>query len=218
MLVTTDAYTNDGGLQAVFDAMPTMSGGVVTLDPPLPVTDVTITITGFFSQTDVWVQDANQAVRLFLYDGPMATPEIFPVANPGIKVSFDVTELTNFFGEYEITGITNIQVVPAQDQPVRVRDAAAEGIVFDYERDHDQVFHMYGEIADSGVACGSSGSVDYTCYTFLYGGDKTVELRTGNFEVTGEVGQCIQFTAPLGAFQGEPQFFIRDFDWLTDQY
>ena len=214
-LVTSESYANDAGLLAVFQQMPA-EGQTVVLDPPLQVTDATITLTGYFNTTDVWVEDANTSLRLFLYNPNNPMAETFPVADPGMKTSFEVVELKNYFGNYEVTQIQNIQITPAQDQPVHVTDAAEEAVTFDYAVHHDQVFHVYGEVSASLGDC--SGGQGIMCYEVLYGGDKTVTLRTEDFDVSGDVGQCIQFTAPLGVFDGAPQFDQRDFDWLTSQY
>lgn len=223
---------DDANLQAVIDALPDAAAdddttadvveNVNTLDTPISVSGALVIGTGFDSSQTTW-DDANG--WLFLQDGntTLVTYGIFDAdsvpADPvkvGDKVSFDVTEITNFGGQPEVSAIdTTTFAVDSSDNDVPYTDLTDSEVTMDY---YGQTVRVSGELtAVENPDCGS-GNV---CYTLTHGDGNTVTLRTKSNFV--QEGSCVTFFGPMSAYpqpydpdatDPAPQLNTTNFDWL----
>jgi hypothetical protein len=203
-MVTETAYTNDAGIAAVIAAAPTTNDETITLDTPLAVTGAIITNTGYARDEsvpwDVWIGDGAGVIRT--WGANMETA--ITAATPGMSVSFNVTEIKNYAGEIEITGLTD-WVVNSENNDVFVWEL--NETVLDYSLHGRQNAHLWGEILTDAEPCGGS----FNCYTYAYGA-ASATLRMKDV-ATVLKGDCVELVAPVGTFAGNIQFNVADLDW-----
>ncbi len=200
-MVTTTNYGFSAGVQAAITASPGDGEPNATVD--LMINGAVITAVGYHPpDTDpgtVWFQDQDAALRT--YNTPM------PGVKVGDKVSFRITEISNYNGELEIVALDSL-TIDSSGTPVYVRDAT--GTTLDYATDGRELLRVWGEVMSDGIECGGVSS----CYPLNYGGATDVEFRVG--AALGLLtGDCVILTAPLGVFDTELQFDLSDWAWLA---
>lgn len=208
--VTTTAPTNDAGIGALLAQAPA-EGQSVTLDPPLLVTDAVVSASEFVPEgsvpDDLWLRDSGGAIRTYanFRDDPpkIVIPDDITGLGPGSVVSFKVTELTNYFGEIQISALEDFTVSPTSGL-VYVVDAT-DGTEVTFADHRAEVVRIWGRVAEERGECGTN--------TYCYGietNGNTYELRIRKDEY--EVGDCLPIANPVGQFQGKVQFNVSDFD------
>ncbi len=203
-LLTTDAYTNDSGLAALFALIPS-SGDTVT-EQTLPIVEATVINVGYAPSggtPNIYLEDAAGALMTFYV-------ETSPDVKPGDKVSMTVTDATNYFGNREITGLTDFTIV-SSGNPVHYN--VANGTALDVATMSLQNVHVWGELSAELPDCGAS------CFDLTYG-TETVTYRINNefLEYPDQVGDCVDVLAPLGSYSNAPQLDIGNYDWRWVSY
>lgn len=207
----TDVNTyGDAGLSALLEKAPAKDQ-TVTFDPPLRITKAVVTLPGYAPEGKFpgtfWFADSKGAMRTF--DNLNNTEDIVVPAEitalpAGSVVSFDVTELKNYSGELEVTGLRNFELHSDPAQKVYVRDRT-DGTKLEYATDGRFIVHLWGEVSKVRGPCGSP-----TCYE-MTSGDNVYLVRVKKEYLEGD---CLELVAPVGTFNDELQFDISDFDWL----
>ncbi len=202
--VTTDAYTHDGGLDEVV-AMAPKSGTVDLSATPITVTGAYIINMGYRAdQGDLWLEDANGAIRTWLPfdEGHISTP-----VAPGDQISFKVTEISEYFGQPQITDFTDF-AIESTGNDVRIQDGI--GVELDYAATGPVNFEVYGEIVDELGECGGGDN----CYNLLHGGVKT-EVRLDPKNRTWYTEDCVHIIAPVGISESIVRYDLINWDWWT---
>ncbi len=204
---TSTNYTVDAGIAALFAADTNggtahdANGPAQTLDPALAISGA-IVIAKDFNDVPVWIADQNRAIQIFGVDE-------FATVNIGDAVSFSVTEITNYYGELEITGIeAGSLTVDSSNNAVYIADAT--GATVDYGSTGAQMVEFYGTIVGpTGENCGSG-----TCYAIEHNGvTQTFNLGSG-FTATPVAGDCMHLIAPVTYNWGAHRISVRNFDWI----
>jgi hypothetical protein len=223
----------DANLQAVYDAVPEATedddgtpdvvDNVATLDTPIEV-DGALVIGTLSDNPDtaneiegngrLWLQDTNSSIQFF-YPFPEGEEPTDTATKVGDRVSFSVTEVKNFGGTPEITGIESGSfAIDSTGNDVPFADLTGMDVTSDY---YYQLVRVAGVITADNGGCGGSS----TCYDLTHGAEgseKVTTFRTASSFI--EVGNCITFFGPLGGFPGPvgndsitPQLDTVNFDW-----
>lgn len=200
LATATFPYSNDAGIDDVLAASP-QTDSAPDVDVNIEVTGAIVINTGFPVTKNVWLQDANGAIRTY---GNTSAPEWFTGVNIGDAVSFTVTRIENYQGEIEVTGIENVSVV-STGNPVFVRDLT--GTAISYATDGRQNARIYGEAISNDGACGNTAS----CWTIQHGGE-TIGARI-NDAYGVVVGDRLHFVAPISIFGSDVRIGSENFDW-----
>lgn len=201
---TSDAPPDvDAGLAAVVAAADGQLDPLA-IDPPLVVTGAVVTATDYVPVDNdgtgsFWLEDAQAAVTTFR----VATmPGIDPAELvAGDVVSFEVTEVQDFFGVIEITAVQNFAVTGTA--PVHVVDGNAG---LDVDTMLMRTVEVWGGLASDPAPCGG----DSVCFDFAYNGGTALFRTESTFD---EPGDCLHYIGPLAVFKGGPQIDARNFDW-----
>lgn len=227
----------DANLQAAYDLVPldasddnvtdetgadTPTIYVRTLDTPIDVTEALVVATGFDSnQTPnvdeanqkLWLNDTNSALQ-FWFAFPEGEVPTDPI-KVGDRISFKATELTNYGGTPEISGIESdsfTNVSSGNDVPFT--DYTGMEIPVD---DYLRPVRVAGVITSEARECGA------TCFDLTHGAEgseQTTELRTNSQFIAQ--GDCVTFFGPLGSFPtpladadaATVQLNEQNFNWL----
>jgi len=195
-LVTSDAYTNDAGVAALVAAAPA-DGEEAT--GTFAVSGATVTNVGYPPTKNFWFADANGAMRTYLYED--AATEVLP----GMIVNFTATTIKNYFGEIEVTAVSDFEVV-SSGNPVQVVEAL--GANLDYATQGRQMVHTYGQITAFIEECGTTSS----CWTFTHGG-ADIRFRISNEKGIIE-GDCVEVVAPVASYTPDTLFDVGNWDWM----
>lgn len=196
--VTTTEYGHDAGLDDVIAAAPAAMGESAT-GLTIQVSGAIIHNIGYPADKVFWMADGNGAFRTFLPDA------VNPAPQPGDAVSFTVTEIENYHGELEITGLTNWSV-DSGGNSVLVRQGQGVELT---EATLRYTYETYGKIVSAIGACGSNT----TCWNFEHGG-VTSELRIKD-DVFALEGDCLHVIAPVYYAFDNGLFDIQNWDWKT---
>jgi hypothetical protein len=198
-LATATNYSTSAGIAAVRAATPATDGDSAAVN--LPITGAIITAVGYapvgVNPDNFWLQDADIGVHTYFTDPGQ-------VVAVGDSVSFTVTEVTNYGGTTEITGLSDF-TDDSSGNKVYVKDS--KGQALDYATEADDLVRVWGRITGEGVDCGP-----VKCYPLDYGAPSDITVRTGG-AVT--VDSCVEVMAPLGSFDGALQLDLDDFDSLA---
>ncbi|MEZ4318193.1 MAG: hypothetical protein R3F61_11840 [Myxococcota bacterium] len=197
----TSAYTHDGGIAALFDQLPAQGS---TLSVSVPLGGVVAVNRGFEGEpggAPLWLADAGGGARTFAVSG-------LDGVDVGDAVSLTVTEITNYFGELEITGISDLGVVSA-DNAVHVFSAASEPVRFPDDRgsNAEYIGLVTGESPDD---CGDNPCIEVDNGTTV----QTLDLRgpwPGEL-IYGET--CLHVIAPVEYTRGDARIAASNFDWI----
>jgi hypothetical protein len=196
---TMSPYADDAGLAAILAASPANHGEEIDLSQNPMVVDGAVVALIDAPGNNVWLGDAGAAVRV--YDG---NGTAFLNSPPGSVVSFQVIELSNYQGEPQISGITNLQ--NDGTAPVFVQDGT-ELSAFAYAEHGREVFSFHGEV----LAVEACGNVD--CAVVGYGdADDEVSLRMVTGALPG-VGECVHAIVPLTRSGNALQWSVRNDGW-----
>jgi hypothetical protein len=200
---TSDAPAVDAGLAAVVAAADGQLDPF-TLSPPLVVTGAVVTATDYVPAINdgtgsFWLEDAQSALTTFRVT---TVPGIDPAALvAGDVVSFEATEVQDFFGVIEITAVQNFAVTGTA--PVHVVDGNAG---LDVDTMLMRTVEVWGGLSSDPSPCGG----DSVCFDFDYNGGTALFRTESTFD---EPGDCIHYIGPLSLFKGGPQVDARNFDW-----
>ncbi len=214
---TITPYGFDANLNAVFAVIPATpddintieNEGVFVPDFPIQVNQAIVTATGFLPTRSFWVQDRNRAIEVFL------TNDLGSSVLPGQIVSFNASELTNYEGHPEITGIDSF-FVHSSDNPVPYRQANSRELSIN---DYGYIVKLGGELLPNPVPCGGTK----TCYDLSHSGHESI-LRSGSTFLAP--GDCVTYAGPVRSFPGPrgtsgtkiPQLDTINFDWLRERF
>lgn len=195
-LVSTTPYVSGTGIDLAIAAAPATDETVDLSGDPIQITDATVAAVGYYASGNpdqLWLENASGAIRTAFID-PGVVVEV------GDRVSLQVTELTNFNGLLQITDVTGF-TVSSSEELVYVREWN------DVESDELKVstlYHGYGEVSMADVECGI-----FECYT--------LSTERGDVFFRGEpdmeVGDCVQFVAPLRQAASNVQLDGSNFAW-----
>ncbi len=196
----------DAGLADLEALMPANGS---TLAVNMPVTQATI-IASYYTPDvyRVYIADANAVFKVFLTED--ATQQLPFVPTTGKRISFTVTEISNYMNTNEITQVDwTGWAVDGTGFDVSVKEAtAAEPVT---AADVNEVVRVSGILVADGAVCGTG----YLCYDLDYGADSTVVFRTGSFNVF-PAGTCLTFQGPVTLFNDTPQLTTYgDMWWYT---
>jgi hypothetical protein len=199
--LTASPPSEDAGLQALFDAMPP-EGQTVSVD--LLVDGAVVINTGFGGGNEpqpIWLQDASGGVRTFDVPGLVAY-------QPGDRLSFRVTSLTNYFGELEIVGMedlelidtgASVQVVSAGSQPLRFPDQRGQNVEF---------AGLY--TGDSSDDCGDNPCLEIDNGVTV----QTLDLRGAYPEPLTAGETCLHVLSPVEFTRGDVRLGATNFAWM----
>jgi hypothetical protein len=203
---TATSYAVVAGVAEVIAAADALTDGETVEGLDLAVTNAVVTNIGYSPDgaTDLsfWFGDADGFMRTFRTEtGPVLPSEI----SRGDTVSFKVNAITSYFGEYEVTAISDFQVT-GSGEPIYMLDANDTELTY---AEHGRAnISVYGEVTASTGECGSSN-----CYDLLLWNGQTVIFRVANFVEIFE-GDCIWWAGPLGSFDGL-QLDANELDWFA---
>ncbi|MBU1241490.1 calcium-binding EGF-like domain-containing protein [Myxococcota bacterium] len=186
----------DADLDALVAVMPAAGSSLAV---NTPITEATI-IAAYYANGlyRMYIADANTEFKVFLTDDASQIPPFVP--KTGSRISFTVTEITNYDSTYEITevdGTTWTLDGTGFDVPVtEISDATPLTAAH-----VNKVVRVSGTLVSAGSATCGTG---YLCYDLDYGAASTVVFRTGAFNVF-PVGTCLTFQGPVTLFSGAPQ-------------
>lgn len=209
---STDPVATDAGLMAVMGAFDAMEGGT-TDDLDLAVSGAIVTATNFGDggNTNFWVEDANEAIQVFLgFDNPPTADTI----KVGDAVSFTVTQMNNFGGTPQISMVSDF-AIDSSGNEVPYTDLT--GMV-PTEANYARIVRIGGTLG-AGERCGGSDERPAFCYPLSHDG-QTIEYRsTSEFLETND---CVTYFGPLGSFPGPAnddgsavtwQLNVANFSW-----
>lgn len=200
--ITTDAPTTGSGLGAVTTAAPSGPDAAVI---DIQVTDAVVTNIGYPENLVVWLQDATGTARIYLSDKSPDNDSPLSL-KAGDKVSFKALEVESYFGEIEITEISDLTVTGTGSVQVLQQNGKALDASI-----HSVNVEVWGEITALVESCGNQTS----CFTLNYGGTET-EFRVKDF-VGVEEGDCVHVISPVFYFNGNPPQYSLDMqntDWV----
>lgn len=233
---TTTPFDFDAGLGALIDAMPEATqDDEATEDVEENRADVNLEVNGavvigtwFNTQGQLdasgilranrqfWIQDGNAAVQIFMPAG-VDEPEVqamHPDFNikVGQKISFTATQLTNFNGVYEVTGIEpDSWALDAEGVDVFIDDKTGEDLNVE---DVNKLIRITGTLNGAPESCGSTA----VCYQLDHGATNTVTFRLGaDFAPDGD-GACMTFVGPMSVFAGQPQLNVGNLSWRRENF
>ncbi len=199
--LTTSAPSEDAGLQALFDAMPA-EGETVSVD--LPVDGAVVINVGFGGNNDqppLWLQDRNGGVRTF------DVPDLVAY-QPGDRLAFTVTELTNYFGELEITGLSGLSLVDT-DNPVQLVSAGSGPLRFPDQRSVNVEFAgLY--IGDSVDDCGDNPCLELDNGVTI----QTLDLRGAYPDPLVADETCMHVLSPVEVTRDDVRLGATNFAWM----
>lgn len=199
--LTTIAPTRAAGIAELFVQMPPL-GESRTVD--IPITDAVVSNLGFDGNTGdppLWITDQAGGVRTFDVPGLSAY-------RPGDGISMRVTELTNYFGELEITGLTQDDRSSTNNPVYRFR-ADKETLSFPADRAINAEFAglIVGESPDD---CGDNPCLEIDNGVVV----QTVDLR-GPYPQNLVYGEtCMHTLSPVEFTRGSVRLGGSSFDWL----
>ncbi len=206
--------TYDAGIGAVLDLVPSSTeDGMNKAVVDLGVTEATVIATYFVSEgqpvpranREFWIADGNGAIKVFFPADPTTFHAPFNV-KVGQKINLRATELTNFGGLPEITGVApEAWELVSEGNEVFIDDRTGGEID---PTDVNMVIRATGTLSAESTACGDP----YKCYMFDFGGAAPVTLRTNSNLIVG--GECVTYVGPVGVFGGAVQLNVLNFDWL----
>ena len=187
--------TYDAGLDDLVAVMPT-TGSSLTVD--IPITGATI-IASYFANGSfrMYIADANAFFKVFLSSDASQIPPFTP--KTGSRISFTVTEITNYDGTYEVTEVagdtwtldgTGFAVPVTQISDATPVTAAHV----------NQVVRVSGTVVSNPAGCGT----DTHCFDLDYGAGSTVVFRTSTANAF-TLGTCVTFQGPVTLYNGQPQ-------------
>jgi hypothetical protein len=201
--MTTEPWDSsyDAGLDDLVAVMPA-NGSSLAVNTP--ITEATI-IAVYEAQgiQRMYVADANAAFKVFLATNPTIA------AKTGMRVSFTVTEISQYNNVYEITQVDdNSWTVDATgvEVPVKVIPGGT-AIAAD---DFNWVIRTTGTLVSDPVVCGGG----FHCYDLDYGAGSTVVFRTAEMNVFA-IGSCVTFQGPVTLFNGGPQLTTYGNQWFN---
>ena len=200
--LTTSTPSEDAGLQALFDAMPA-EGDTVSVD--LTIDGAVVSNVGFGgadgSQPPLWFEDASGGVRTFDVPNLVAY-------QPGDRLAFRVTELTNYFGELEITQMSDITIVDT-GAPVPVRSAGDQVVRYPEQRGQNVEFAgLY--LGDASDDCGDNACLEIDNGLVV----QTLDLR-GAYPETLVAGEtCLHVISPVEVTRGDVRLGATNFAWM----
>jgi len=204
--ITDTPYAVTGGVQAVVDAANALGSGE-TAAVDLVVSGAVVTNIDYLPESasyiNFWFGDSEANMRTFGTDlGGVDMQSL----RRGQTVSFRVTELKNYAGEFEVTALTDFEVIDDSTQAIHVVDANTKTL--DYAIHGRANVSLYGEITELQGECGSSN-----CWTFETGGGQALTLRVSNIVELYE-GDCIWWMGPIASYNGL-QLSATNFDWFS---
>lgn len=123
----------------------------------------------------------------------------------GSDLSMRVTEVTNYFGVLEITGVdTATWVEGASDQDVYLedhRDLAADDV--------NRLVRITGTLTSAGISRGASGEL---CYEF-----SSTELVTSLCTAAPFIqeGTCLTFAGSVNLWNGAVELSVPNYSWIS---
>ena len=197
-LVTTVPYSNSAGLGDIRRGAANLSSGQ-SATVSLSVSGAVVTTPGANEFVDVYVQDGGAAIKL----RPAGGFGLLEALEPGDRVNFSVTEVSNINGQPVVTRLTNMNVL-ASGVSVYIREET--GSTFD-EGDDAQLVHVFGPISQVVGLCGN----DAICYQLSHG-NETFPLRVPT-TLGLALGDCVDVYAPLTI--GSPaRLDMINTDWI----
>jgi hypothetical protein len=147
-----------------------------------------------------WIADQHGAMLVYNAYVPFDPSTL----QPGDEVDLRVTEVDEFFGIPEITGIDLINVT-STGNPVWVVDAM-DGSDVTFSAYESEVVEIWGELVTDPVDCGG-----FDCADLDVGSPNPVQLRLPAGVYLR--GDCVHVIAPVGSFDYDTQINMSDFDW-----
>lgn len=190
-------YINDSGLDDVIAAAPAVNEQISGLS--INVTGAIVHNYIFPNDQVFWMADGNGSIRTFLNNA------VSPSPLPGDSVSFTVTDLSNYFGELHITGLSNWSINSTGNN-VLIRNGQDVELV---DSTQGYTYQAYGKILSMIGACGTGT----TCWNFEHGTEVS-ELRIRD-DVGVMVNSCLHVIAPVYYFEDNALFDIQDWDWKS---
>ncbi len=188
------------------------------LSEPVEIRGATVTAVEFIG---FWVQDSEAAFYVFNSNNNQHISIDNP--NVGQKVNFDVEIAGTYFGDTQITGLSNWDV--EEDDADVFYHEIAEGPITNDEH-YNQIVRFAGQLGtgeNDQWDCGSHFGNEQVCYNMYYGtdGDHEVTFRTSKEHSIWEQGDCITYVGPVQSFpgyyseNGEPQIQETEWDWTS---
>jgi hypothetical protein len=206
------------GLQAVYDAVPVddapqddfdtddVDESLVDLDTTLDVTGALVIATGRTDNDEtpdviegndwLYLQDADTTIVLNSGFVGSAYPEDGAPAEAvkvGDKVSFTATAVRNYSGTPHVARVTDF-TIDSSGADVPFTDMTGEDITMD---SWGELIRVSGQLTADNGGCGGSA----ICYELSHGDPaETITFRSNS--QFAQVGTCVTFFGPLGAFPG----------------
>jgi len=204
---TSTAYTNNAGLQAVWDADPGEGNDVVV---DLDITGATVVAKNFFSTNpSVWIADASGGVMIF-----GAAVAGLEAVDLGDTVDLTVTEVTNYFGQIEITGVGALPTVTGSG-PVYIADGTTGPLSYTNPAQRGQNAEFYGLLVDeTGDDCGMNA----TCWNIEAPNGQINTMIIGNSFASGGLvpgEDCLHVIAPVNFTRGATRLQDADFNMIS---
>ena len=184
------ASTAVTGLDALRAAVPPIvnpgTEDIVNATVDLTVTGAIVSFKDDFGSGRIWLQGSDGAMQAF------AVAELSAL-NPGDEVTVTVTEITNYFGEGEITGIdASSLTVTNTGQDIHYMDASSTTL--DYATHAGMLVEFFGAFGPADTAdCGNN----VTCWPVINGATtNTVRIRNA-FNPAPAADQCFKMLAPV---------------------
>lgn len=188
----------DAGIAEVLAQVPTTGGERVEISSF--VNGAIVTATGYPATRSFWVGDDDGGILLYLSE-EVAEPSV------GDAVSFTATEVTNYYGEREVTAISDFEIVSSGN-------TFYVPTLFDtelsYDSDVGRVGYLYGELTGDADAelCWGEG---YSCMVLEHGSQE-IMLRVKTDILT--VGDWVEYCGPITGNNSEPTINATDWDWF----
>jgi hypothetical protein len=158
---------------------------------------------------NIWLRDGGGAIRTYsnYRDDPpkVEIPDDLSTLRVAGVVSFKATELTNYYGEIQISALEDFVLEPEAGLAYVLDVTDGTEIVYDQHR--AEVVRLWSEVVEERGPCPEGSSS--ICYGIETHGH-TYELRIRKPDY--RVGDCLPISAPVGQYQGTIQFAVSDFD------
>ncbi len=199
-LVTDVPYANDAGIASLLAAAPSSGSAAVSI----AITDAVLAnYSEYGGEIDqIWIADAGGGVQTYGVDLGLTAAAL----QPGDTVSFTATEITNYYGLYEITEIEDFAIT-GTGGAVYVVDGNTTTITVDEHLNEN--LRAYGTVTSEPEECGTST----VCLDLTFG-DNTIALRVSS-SLGFANGDCLDVLAPLDLYSGAPQLDIANNNWVS---
>ncbi len=210
---TTTPYTNDAGLQALWDQDPGSGNSLDLSANPVQITGAIVTAKGFGdTNPSIWVADASGGMQIF--GGNVTGLEAVAL---GDAVDMEVTEIDNYFGRLQISAVTATPTVSSSGNDVYYGDGTTlADLDFSVPAQRGQNFEFYGSITESSDQCAPDpADPSFICWD-VNDGTTTHSIRINSNFAGGNLvdGDCLHFIAPVEYLWDDSRFSADQFGWI----